>query len=77
MFNYFAVASLAATAFGCGCSDLEPLYKPNYADFDYRQNGENWGTVHNNKYALCSAGIEQSPIDLRSNAPKNDVISVS
>jgi len=35
MFNYFAVASLAVTSFGCGCSDLEPLYKPNYADFDY------------------------------------------
>ena len=77
MFKYFSTSSLAATAFGCGCSDLEPLYKPNFADFDYRKNGENWGTIHDGKYALCGNGLEQTPIDLKSSARKDDILGVT
>lgn len=34
------------------------------SDFDYKQNGADWGTIHEGKYGLCATGLEQSPINL-------------
>ena len=39
--------------------------------YSYETNGADWGTIHDGKWSLCDTGKEQSPIDLRTNAPFN------
>ena len=48
-----ASALLAVGAYAAGTSD-----------YDYKQNGADWGTILARKYLTCDTGREQSPIDL-------------
>lgn len=64
MYGTIATALLAATAIAAGGSD-----------YDYKQNGADWGTIHDGKYALCDSGVEQSPIDL-TGAEGNDMMNL-
>ena len=45
-------------------------------DFDYKSNGEDWGTIHDGKYGLCATGLQQSPIDLTTDTDTSDTMEV-
>ena len=44
--------------------------------FGYESNGEDWASLHDGEWALCDSRSEQSPIDLKSKAPKSDNIEI-
>ena len=62
MLSYTIGALIAATALaGSG------------KDYDYIQNGADWGTILEGKYSLCDTGLEQSPIDLTSGTVSDNI----
>jgi len=74
MLKQLFALSLVTICAKAACGDPVPSYESNKVLYDYRVNGADWGTIHNVKFPVCASGLEQSPIDLKTNAPNDDEI---
>ena len=74
MLKQLFALSLITISAKAACGDPVPSYESNKVLYDYRVNGADWGTIHNVKFPVCASGLEQSPIDLKTNAPNDDEI---
>ena len=76
MLKQLFALSLITISAKAACGDPVPSYESNKVLYDYRVNGADWGTIHDAKFPVCGSGLEQSPIDLKTNAPTNDEIAL-
>lgn len=73
--QYFLVVASVLTASISFAENSATQNRPDIVavDWDYKKNGSDWDRL---KYPLCTDGKKQSPINLNSTAPLNDVIRI-